>query len=168
MAPFSVPLPRGHRLYVVHRAIPDDPGVDYLLHHPDWDHAEMLASDDGHFAGPGLSWRELEAAASNGLPGGTTADPHARLLLALPALGDQDVDHTAVHRVARALTSRTRKRDPERVAALLMDGQGPAGPAHWSIGDDGVRTCDGPYAHRSHGALPHHRLARTSAAFNEA
>lgn len=77
---FSLPLPRGHRLYIVYRTNPDDPGVDYhLLQHPDRDHAETLASDDGHFAGPGLSWRELEAAASNGLPGGTTADPHGRL-----------------------------------------------------------------------------------------
>ena len=165
---FSLPLPRGHRLYIVYRTIPEDHGVDYLLHHPDWDHAEMLASDDGHFAGPGLSWRELEAVASNGLPGGTTADPHVRLLLLLPALGDQDVDHTAVHRIAQALTSQTRIADPERAASLLMDGQGPAGPARWSIGDDGVRTCDGRYAHRSHGALPRHRLARISAALNEA
>ncbi|MBR7827911.1 hypothetical protein KDK95_16460 [Actinospica sp. MGRD01-02] len=135
---FSLPLPRSHRLYIVYRTSPEDHGVDYLLHHPGWDHAETLASDDGHFAGPGLSWRELEAAASNGLPGGTTADPHARLLLLLPALGDQDVDRTAVHIVTRALTYRTHMRDPERAAALLMDGQGPAGPARWSTADDGA------------------------------
>jgi hypothetical protein len=165
---FSLPLPRSHRLCIVYRTILEDLGVDYLLHHPDGELAETLASDGGHFTGPGLSWRELEAAASSGLLGGATADPHARLLLLFPALGDLDVDHTAVQRVARALTSRTHIRDPERAAALLMDGQGPAGPARWSTADNGVRTCDGPHAHRSNGALPRHRIARISAAFNEA
>jgi hypothetical protein len=40
---FSLPLPRGHRLCIVYRTIPEDLGVDYLLHHPDWDHAETSA-----------------------------------------------------------------------------------------------------------------------------
>lgn len=164
---FSIPLPRGHRLFIVYRAMADDPGVDYLLHHPGWDRTETLASDDGHFRGPGLSWSELEAVAYNGLPGGSTVDPYARLLLLLPALGDRAVDDAAVDTVARALASRTHVHDPQRAAVLLMDGQGPAGPAHWTTEDDGVRTCDGPYADRSHGALPHNRLARISATLNE-
>ena len=163
---FALPLVGGHRLYVVYRAFPDDPGVDYLLHHPDWDSAELLASDEGHFHGPGLSWSELETAAFNGRPGGSTQDPHARLLLLLPALGDDQVDGTPVQIVTQALAAYTRVDDPARVAELLLDGQGPAGPAHWLTEADGVRTCDGTYAYRSHGALAGHRLARISAALN--
>ncbi|ATZ22468.1 hypothetical protein ACFZBM_18300 [Streptomyces lavendulae] len=69
----------------------DDAGVHYLITHPDWEHAEFLARDDGHWRGPGLSWPELIGAADNGLPGGTTTDPDTRLLLLLPALGDADL-----------------------------------------------------------------------------
>lgn len=165
---FTDPLAGDHHLYVVYRAFPDDPGVDYLVHHPDWDSAEPLASDEGHFRGPGLSWLELEAAAFNALPRGSTQDPHARLLLLLPALGDDQVDATAVQIVTQALAARTRVDDPARVAELLLNGQGPSGPTHWRTDTDGVRTCDGAYAYRGHGALAHHRLARISAALDPA
>lgn len=46
--------------------------------------------------GPGLSWPNLIAAADNNLPGGTTLDPHARLLLLLPAFGDVSAPQEAV------------------------------------------------------------------------
>ncbi|OEJ94450.1 hypothetical protein [Streptomyces thermolilacinus] len=52
---FTVPLADEHRLHVVYRTLADDMGIDYLLHHPDRDQAELLARDDGHFMGPGLS-----------------------------------------------------------------------------------------------------------------
>jgi hypothetical protein len=42
--------------------------------------------------GPALSWPELAAVAFNGLPGGNTDDPTARLL---PALGDDQGRRTA-------------------------------------------------------------------------
>ncbi|MFD7628526.1 hypothetical protein ACFV7Q_21210 [Streptomyces sp. NPDC059851] len=48
----------------------------------------MPRADDGHFIGPGLSWPKLIRAADSGLSGGSTTNPHARLLLLLPALGD--------------------------------------------------------------------------------
>ncbi|MET7813873.1 hypothetical protein ABZT26_23835 [Streptomyces sp. NPDC005395] len=85
---FTIPLRTGHRIHIVYRTFEEDEGVDYLLHHPDWDLAELLATEEGHFMGPGLSWPELVAAAGNALPGGTTTAPHARLLLLLPALGN--------------------------------------------------------------------------------
>ncbi|WP_034263736.1 hypothetical protein [Actinospica robiniae] len=163
---FTVPLADRHRLYIVYRAFPDESGIDYLAHHPDWEQAEMLAIDDGHFRGPGLRWHELEAAAFNTLPGGSTQDPHARLLLLLPALGDDQIDGRAVASVAEALAARTQVDDPERAATLLLDGQGQAGPAHWQADDQGVWTCDGRYAFRTPGALPPARLARISAALN--
>lgn len=84
---FALPLPGEHWLYVVYRTFEDDPGVDYLVYHQDWDSAETIASDEGHFRGPGLSWAELEAVALNGVPGGSTDDQHARLLLMLPCAG---------------------------------------------------------------------------------
>jgi hypothetical protein len=163
---FTVPLADRHWIYVVYRAFPDDSGIDYLLHHPDWEQAEMLAIDDGHFRGPGLRWRELEAAAFNTLPGGSTRDPHARLLLLLPALGDDQIDRTAVASVAQALAARTRVDDPERTATLLLDGQGQAGPARWQADGQGAWTCEGRYAFRAPGVLPLARLARISAALN--
>src|SRR5690349_25081790 len=93
---FTVPLAGDHRLYVVYRAFEEDEGIDYLLHHPDWDAAEHLAADEGHFMDPGLSWAELTAAADNGLRGGSTTDTHARLLLLLPAFGDDAVPDDGV------------------------------------------------------------------------
>lgn len=109
---FTVPLADEHRLYVVYRAFKEDEGIDYLLHHPDWDAAEHLAQDEGHFMRPGLSWPELTAAADNGLPGGSTTDAHNRLLLLLPALGDDAVPDEAVDRLTAALRARTRVEPP--------------------------------------------------------
>ncbi|MEH0639386.1 hypothetical protein QBA35_40235 [Streptomyces bottropensis] len=107
---FTVPLADDHRLHIVVRTCVDDTGTDYLLHHPDWDRAELLTRDDGHFMGPGLSWTELVGAADNALPGGSTTDPHARLLLLLPALGDDELPDDAVDRLAVALRLRLRTR----------------------------------------------------------
>jgi hypothetical protein len=166
---FTVPLHHDHRVYVVYRAFPDDPGVDYLLHHPDWDRAELLARDEGHFMGPALSWPELCAAADNGLPGGSTSDPGARLLLLLPALGDEAVPDEAAGRVAAALGACTAVEAPEALAAALLDAQGPAGAARWSAAEGVGRVSDGPYSYRNpanHFALPPDRLARVSAALD--
>ncbi|WP_240926078.1 hypothetical protein [Streptomyces sp. JB150] len=166
---FTVPLRGGHRLYVVYRAAPDDPGVDYLLHHPHWERAELLAQDEGHFMGPALSWPELCAAADNGLPGGSTSDPGARLLLLLPALGDEAVPDEAAGRVAAALRACTAVEAPEALAAALLDAQGPAGAARWSTAGGVGRVSDGPYSYRNpdnHFALPPARLARVSAALD--
>ncbi|MFD4737967.1 hypothetical protein ACFWNR_25050 [Streptomyces virginiae] len=69
--------------------------------------------------GPGPSRAELTAAADNGLPGGSTTDPHARLLLLLPALGDDAVPDDAVRRLAGALRARTRVASPGRTGPWL-------------------------------------------------
>ncbi|MEV0690932.1 hypothetical protein [Streptomyces sp. NPDC050388] len=165
---FTVPLVGGHRLHVVYRTLQGESGTDYLVHHPDWDRAELLAVDDGHFMGPALSWPELLTAADNGLPGGSTTDPDARLMLLLPALGDDDVpDDHATGRLASALRALVGVEDPEALAAALMENQGAPGPAIWSMRGDGVRINDGGYSYRNpgnHFALPPARLARVSAA----
>ncbi|WP_437064110.1 hypothetical protein [Streptomyces sp. enrichment culture] len=45
---FTVPLAAGHRLHVVHRTVEGEEGVEYLVHHPDWDQADLIARDDGY------------------------------------------------------------------------------------------------------------------------
>ncbi|MBC6456542.1 hypothetical protein [Actinomadura sp. HBU206391] len=164
---FTLALTAGHRFHIVCRTFEDDPGTDYLLHHPDWEQAELLAADEGHFMGPGLSWPELTAIAFNGQPGGSAADPHARLLLLLPALGDDDLPDDAPAILAPALADRTAVPDPGRLAELLLEGQGACGPAHWTTSDLGVRVNDGHYSFRNPAnpfAPPPHRLAQVSAA----
>lgn len=163
---FTVPVNEGCWLHIVYRNLDDDAGTDYLLHHPDWDRAELLASDDGHFMGPALSWPELTAAADNGLPGGSTTDPHARLLLLLPAFGDTTVPAEAVERLAAALRARTATDDPDRLAAALLEDQGQWGPVCWTA-ESGHQVNDGDLSYRNpanHFALPADRLARVTAA----
>jgi len=164
---FTIPLAAGHRLHIVYRTVKDQAGVDYLVHHPDWDQADPIARDDGHFLGPGLSWAELVAAADNALPGGTTPDAHASLLLLLPALGDNSIPEHAVSRLAAALSARLGAEAPQALAAALLESQRPAGPAQWATAHGDVRINDGRYSVRnpaSHFALAHDRLARVSAA----
>lgn len=163
---FTVPVAVG-RLHIVHRNLKGEAGTDYLLHHPDWDRAELLARNDGHFMGPGLSWPELTAAAGNGLPGGSTTDPDSRLLLLLPAFGDLAVPDAAAERLAAALRARTAVENPEQLAATLLEDQGPCGPTHWTTTNDGQRVNDGHYSYRNptnNFALPTERLARVTAA----
>jgi hypothetical protein len=160
---FTVPLAAGHRLHVVYRTDEDERGVDYLVHHADWGEVATLARVDGHFMGPGLSWPELVAAADS-RPGGP--DPDARLLLLLPALGDDAVPEDAAHRLAVALSNRIGVVAPEPIATAILETQGLPGPTHWTT-VDGVRTNDGGYSFRNpanHFALPADGLARVSAA----
>jgi hypothetical protein len=165
---FTIPLPAGHRLHVVYRTLDEDTGVDYLLHHPDWDQAEHLAHNDGHFMGPALSWAELITIADNALPGDpTTAGPHTRLLLLLPAFGDDALPNDANDRLTAALRIHTGVESPEALAAVLLEGQAEPGPVHWTTTDQGVRINDGAYSYRNPAnnfALPAPRLARTSTA----
>jgi hypothetical protein len=164
---FTVPLADDHRVHIVYRTFADDTGIDYLLYHPDWDQAELLAQDDGHFMGPGLSWPELVAAADNALPGGSTTDPRARLLLLLPAFGDDEVPDDAVDRLAVALGARTSVDAPEPLASALLEDQGAPGPARWTTAGHGFSTNDGEYSFRNpvnHFALSADRLARVATA----
>jgi hypothetical protein len=163
---FTIPLATGHLVYVVYRTIQDEEGVDYLVHHPEWEQAALLARDDGHFLGPGFSWPDLLAAADNGLHGGTT-DPHARLLLLLPAFGDAAIPHDARDRLAAALRARLGTLDAEHLAAAMLKEQGLPGPVRWITTEEGVRVNNGRYSFRNstnHFALEHGQLARVSAA----
>ncbi|WP_406490577.1 hypothetical protein OHB06_00860 [Streptomyces sp. NBC_01604] len=163
----TVPLATDHRLHVVYRTFAVDTGTDYLLHHPTWDRAELLARDDGHFMGPGLSWPELVAVADNALPGGSTGDPHARLLLLVPAFGDGEVLDDAVGRLAIALQARTGVDEPESLASALLENQGAPGPARWTTSVQGFSANDGAYSYRNRAnpfALSADRLNRVATA----
>jgi hypothetical protein len=165
---FTIPLLGGHRIHVVYRTFEEDEGIDYLLHHPDWERAELIARDDGHFMGPGLSWPELIAAADTAVPGGTSGDALSRVLLLLPAFGDDDTPNSAVDRLATAVRARTNVEAPDLVAAELLRSQGAPGPVRWTTTDDGVRVSTGRYSFRNPAnrfALPTPRLARVSDAF---
>ena len=125
--------------------------------------AELLAQYDGYILGPGLSWPELTAAADNGLPGGTTTDPDARLLLLLPAFGDDVVPDDAVDRLTMALRTCTQIEAPDRLAAAHLENQGPFVPPHWTTTEGGYRINDGGYSFRNPAnrfAWPAARLAR--------
>jgi hypothetical protein len=163
---FTVPV-TGGRLHVVYRNMEGDAGTDYLLRHDDWDRAELLVCDDGHFMGPGLSWEELTAAADNGSAGGSTTDPDSRLLLLLPAFGDAAVPDAAAERLAAALRARTAVEDPDRLAATMLEEQGPCGAVRWVTTADGRRISDGRYSYRNpgnHFALSAERLDQATAA----
>ncbi|GLX38465.1 hypothetical protein Sros01_45380 [Streptomyces roseochromogenus] len=50
---FTVPVADGLSLHVLYENAEDDAGVHYLITHPDWEHAEFLARDDGPLEGTG-------------------------------------------------------------------------------------------------------------------
>jgi hypothetical protein len=161
---FTVPLADGHRLHVVYRAFEEDEGVDYLVHHPTWDKAELITADEGCFRGPGLSWPELIGAADNGIPGGSTDDPDARLLLLIPALGDTALPTDATPRLTTALATRTQAADPEGLAAALLETQGYWTGTDWSHTEDGTLISTGKYALRHTDARPAAALTRIATA----
>jgi len=116
VADIRVPLDGGHTLWVTSRELPTDWGTDYEITHPGWGRTTRLATIDRyvalrlgtaeHSAGPGLSWRELTHIATTtdqSAPG--VHDPRTRLLLLLPALGDEDVPADAADLIGRALAS---------------------------------------------------------------
>lgn len=114
-----------------------------------------------------LSWAELTAAADNGLPGGSTTDPHARLLLLLPSFGDAAVPDEAFARLTAALRACTRVEAPERLAVARLGYQGEWGPTHWTTAEGGYPINDGGYSFRNPAnrfAWPTARLAQVATA----
>lgn len=144
---FTVHLRSGYALHVVYRNLEGDHGVDYLLSHPDWTEAVTLATGDGHFMGPGLSWRELESAATQAAAEGVT-DPNARLLLLFPMLGDAEVPETAATRLAAAISALTLVEDPARLSRLLLLNQGQWEAPNWRQ-KGGQWVCDGSHSFRN-------------------
>jgi hypothetical protein len=131
---FTVPLPSGARLAVVHRNLPDEGGIDLLVDPQDRTPAFPLAWVDGHASLPGLSWPELVGVASG------AADPARTMLLLFPFVGDDLPDAvTAVIEATLAACGVPRSR--QQVARLLIDlmqgpgwGQRDGAPMHLGRG----------------------------------
>ncbi|MER6154011.1 hypothetical protein ABT147_00455 [Streptomyces sp. NPDC001868] len=132
---FRIPFADGHTAVVLGCNIPDDPGTQYFITHPEWTRHGFLAGVDGHQAGPGLSWRELHHIARTpdlNAPGIHAA--YARLLLLLPALGDQDLPEEAPGILGDALAQAgvPATLAPHLAAALLAD-HPLWEPAQWTL-----------------------------------
>ncbi|MFD0429255.1 hypothetical protein ACFQ60_20405 [Streptomyces zhihengii] len=94
-----------------------------------------LGTIDGHPSGPGLAWPELLHIAHTpdaSAPG--VQDPHARLLLLLPALGDADLPDEAAPVVAAALTATGTLPDGAPALASTLLAHHPYwSPASWAL-----------------------------------
>ncbi|MEV5972240.1 hypothetical protein [Streptomyces sp. NPDC051921] len=153
---FRIPFAGGHTAVVLGRNFPDDPETEYLITHSEWGRHGHLATVSGHQAGPGLPWRELHHIARTpdfNVPGVHTE--YARLLLLLPALGDQDLpgDAAAVFSGALVRADVPAALAPSLAEALLTD-HPLWDPAEWALptasplsgGQEpfrGILRCDG-------------------------
>ncbi|WP_052069568.1 hypothetical protein [Streptacidiphilus albus] len=131
---FRVPFDGGHAAIVVYRNLLGDCGIDYLLTHPDWNCAQVLASCDGSWSGPGLTWKNLvRITASPDLTTNGAHDPAERLLLLLPALCQAELPADAQTRVEAALeTVGAPNSSIQIMARALLDGRRHSGPGGFS------------------------------------
>lgn len=146
---FRIPFAGGHSAVVLYANHDEDPGIEYFVTHAGWGRHGYLATIDGHFAGPGLAWRELVHIArtpDQEAPG--IQDPHARLLLLLPALGDRDTPEEAVDLVAGALLRAKVPAGETRLLAGRMLHHPMFEAAGWVLPDDGILVCDAQHSPR--------------------
>jgi hypothetical protein len=122
---FRIPFNGDHTAVVVYRNLVGDYGIDFLLTRPDWARAQTVASFDGDWSGPGLSWRSLIRIADT--PDLATRGLHAaagRLLLLLPCLCGAELPVEAPARVAAALAAVGAPDDgAQDTAELLLSGR---------------------------------------------
>ncbi|MEU5275132.1 hypothetical protein AB0G87_01790 [Streptomyces asoensis] len=157
---FRIPFAGGHTAVILGCNLRDDPGTEYLITHADWGRHGRLATLGGHQAGPGLSWRELtHIARTPDLNAPGVHAVHVRLLLLLPALGDQDVPDDAPEVLSDALAQADLP-DPRGLAEALLEGHPLWEPAEWTFATasplsgsqkpfPGILQCDGPISPRS-------------------
>ncbi|MEU9446061.1 hypothetical protein AB0D42_35385 [Streptomyces sp. NPDC048304] len=146
---FTVPLTGGFTIVVHYNSGEEFTTTDYFLTHPDWSQDLALASDDQDRLGPGLCWPEL-AALLEAPPGAEgVTDPHARLLLLLPVLGDAAVPQEAVTRVGEALVAQGAPEASEALARQLLQGHPMWGAEDWWYDDDEQSwLCEGDHSPR--------------------
>lgn len=145
---FTVPLGDGFSIVVHYNNGEEHASTDYFLVHPGSPDA-VLASTDQDRTGPGLCWPELAAIlpAPAGAVGVT--DPHARLLLLLPALGDSAPPAEAVDAVVEALIAQGAPDECEPLARRLLGGHPLWGARPWSFdADERSWICDGEHSPR--------------------
>ncbi|TQF01552.1 hypothetical protein E6W39_03960 [Kitasatospora acidiphila] len=145
---FTVPLEGGFSIVVHYNSGEEYTTTDYFLVSPGGADV-VLASPDEDRIGPGLCWPELVAIlrAPDGADGVT--DPHARLLLLLPALGDSRVPEEAVGAVVEALIANGAPDECEALARQLLAGHPMWGAQPWSFDtDERSWICDSELSHR--------------------
>ncbi|MFF3350214.1 hypothetical protein [Streptomyces sp. NPDC002779] len=134
---FRIPLAGGHSVLVHYNSGEEYTSTDYFLAHPDWRRSDLvLASTDEDRIGPGLCWAELAALLDAPGDGEGVIDPHVRLLLLLPVLGDANIPAEAVTRVKDALIAHDAPNDCEPLARSLLQGHPMWGAASWSYDED--------------------------------
>ncbi|MEU5525282.1 hypothetical protein ABZ759_32895 [Streptomyces sp. NPDC047860] len=134
---FRIPLAGGHSVLVHYNSGEEYTSTDYFIAHPDWRTNDLvLASTDEDRIGPGLCWAELAALLDTPGDGEGVTDPHARLLLLLPVLGDTKIPAEAVTLVKDALIAHGAPDDCEPLARLLLQGHPMWGVAPWSYDED--------------------------------
>lgn len=144
---FEVDLGAGSVLAVIYRNFEDELGIDYLVsagHDGEW---IEIASIEGHFRGPGLSWPELSSVSRR-----QRADHRARTLLLLaPILGDIEAEQH-VQEIADAIRACGGSGDVETLATAIASENRYFEAARWSTTPDGS-VCDAYYARRT-SAMP--------------
>lgn len=163
---FTVPLENGFSIVVHYNSGEEYTSTDCFLVHPGSPDVVLASTDQDH-TGPGLCWPELAAIlpAPNGAVGVT--DPHARLLLLLPVLGDSAVPAEALDAVAEALIAQGAPDGCGPLARCLLGGHPLWGAHPWSFDtDERSWICDGELSPRQTPLGDHlsrHRRARLEA-----
>lgn len=144
---FEVPIDGGSSLVVVFRNVEDDSGVDYLVVPPGGRDCIRVATLEGGYQGPGISWDEVLRVANR------AADPLARaqrMLLLAPALGDVEVaDSGGVDMLADALRAVGVQAHSEEVAELIATENLQWEPVEWRTTEGGIRVCASEESPRS-------------------
>jgi len=145
---FTVPLEGGFAIVVHYNSGEEYTSTDYFLVHRNGPDA-VLASTDQDRIGPGLCWPEL--AAMLPVPDGAVGvtDPHARLLLLLPVLGDAATPDEAMDVVVEALIAQGAPEGCEPLAQRLLEGHPMWGAQPWSFdADERSWICNGQHSPR--------------------
>ncbi|MEU9847838.1 hypothetical protein [Streptomyces sp. NPDC047985] len=145
---FTVPLEDGFSIVVHYNSGEEYTSTDYFLTcHGSTD--AVLASTDQDRIGPGLCWPELASILHAPEGAGGVTDPHARLLLLLPMLGDSAVPAEAVNSVVEALIASGAPEGCEALARRLLAGHPMWGAQSWSFdADERSWICDGEHSPR--------------------
>jgi hypothetical protein len=142
---FPLPLGDGRTLIAVHRNFEEDEGVDYLLETDAGDRIRLATYEGGGVLGPGLSWGELRALLDLDAP----VPAHGRLLMFLPATGEEGMAAEARRLVGHALRHLGAQGDVERLAGVLTEDDALWDLPRWRRDGAGNLVCDGEYSPRN-------------------
>jgi hypothetical protein len=146
---FQVSLAQDHEINVIFRNFEEDMGVDFVFCPAGGGGSLQLATLEGHFRGPGLSWPDLAAVSGSPPSDYGVVDPAARLLLLLPAMGDGDLPATAAPMVASALAACGAGSASQQLADALLDDHPMWDLPHWRRDKEGAIVCDGQWSRRN-------------------